>query len=302
MTDLELTTHVRCHEEELPALLKRFARVLLDIGFVRTDLDKQFAHVHWEADGSGFGYLCEPAVCDSIIVGGQPLTAQPYILGYTDSKGADMPWVQLSLVFDGQMVEAVTYSIDRPSRMKLSGAGAAIWRLACAYSEEFSESGIFFTDGPGVNDPWNALIGERADLWRFDLALIPAKLVSRFTPIPDAYAYHAYSNGLALALMGSWDVLPWLEASGIRENRLRAADVAAAIRDTLAAHRTKAALGTWAHRAMLADDAKTTPYDPRHRHEIHAAVYKLIFMAEGPEYELKDAELQALVQVLEKLD
>ena len=85
------------------------------------------------------------------------------------------------------------------------------------------------------------------------------------------------------------------------EHVLHPADVAAAIRDTLAGKRTKAQLGKWAYLAMLANDEGTTPYDTRHRFAIHAAVYHLMFMEEGPEYELDDMELQAMIQALEEV-
>ncbi len=85
------------------------------------------------------------------------------------------------------------------------------------------------------------------------------------------------------------------------EHILCAGDVIAAIQDTLAGKRTKAQLGEWAFKAMLADDAGTTPYDSRFRAEIHGAVYHLLFLAEGPEYELEDAELRSMIEVLERL-
>ena len=213
MTDLELTTHVRCREEELPTLLTRFARMLLGLGFTGADLDKQFAQVQWEPDGSGFGYLCESAVCTSTIVGGRPLTAQPYILGYIDSKEVEAPWVQLSLVFDGEMIEAVNYSVDGPTAMKLNGAGAAIWRLARAYSAEFPDSGVFFSDSPSVNQPWEALKGVGGNLWWFDLALIPPQLTGRFLPIRDGYAHIQLDEAMVLAPFAAWEKLPWLEVS-----------------------------------------------------------------------------------------
>jgi hypothetical protein len=86
------------------------------------------------------------------------------------------------------------------------------------------------------------------------------------------------------------------------EHLLRAADVAAAIRGTLAGTRTNAQLGKWAYRAMLDHEGRTTPFDPRHRLEISAAVHQLIWMDEGPDYELLDKELQALMESLERLD
>ncbi len=82
---------------------------------------------------------------------------------------------------------------------------------------------------------------------------------------------------------------------------LHAIAVAAAIRDTLAGNSTKSHLGEWALRAMLADDAGTMPYDQRHWTEIHDAVYHLLFLAEGPEYELEDAELHGMIELLERL-
>lgn len=85
------------------------------------------------------------------------------------------------------------------------------------------------------------------------------------------------------------------------ERTLYVGDVAAAIRDTLAGIYTKAQLGKWAHLAMLADDAKTRLYDPRHWSDIHAAVHQLIFLAEGPDYELDDKELRAMMERLELL-
>lgn len=85
------------------------------------------------------------------------------------------------------------------------------------------------------------------------------------------------------------------------EHILHAGDVIAAIRDTLTGKRTKAQLGEWAFKAMLADDAGTVPYDRRFLAEIHNAVYQLLFLAEGPEYELEDAELRSMLEVLERL-
>lgn len=211
MTDLELTTHIQCLEGELPILLRRFAAMLRGIGFTGPDLDHQFAHVHWESGGEGFGFLCEPITCSSIPINGQSLCLQPYILGYTDYQRAEGPWVQLSLVFDSDFAEKVTCSADKPSVRMLCGAGNAIWRLATAFAEAFPESGIFFSDGPSVNLPWAALTGAKGDLWWFDLAIIPAPLISRFTPQPDGYASSPLSDGAAIAPLAAWDVLPWLD-------------------------------------------------------------------------------------------
>lgn len=85
------------------------------------------------------------------------------------------------------------------------------------------------------------------------------------------------------------------------KEHLDAISVAAAIRDALAGAMTKAQLGEWAHQALLADAAEITPYGHRQRLEISAAIHQLMHMAEGPEYELEDGELHAIVERLKRL-
>lgn len=86
------------------------------------------------------------------------------------------------------------------------------------------------------------------------------------------------------------------------EHILRASDVAAAIRDTLAGTRTKAQLAKWAHQALLNDDLGTAPYESRHKRAINAVVQRLMLMGEGPDYELENDQLQTLMEQLEHLD
>lgn len=204
MTDYEITTHVRCEEDALAPLIERFASMLQTLGFTGADLDQRFAQVAWEPDGSGFGYLCEPVANHRITLAGRPFQVRPYILGYTHNPGT--PWVQLSLVFDDDTVEAIR---DSTTYVMRRGAGAAIWRIARGYAAAFPESGIFFADSPSVNHPWYALTSDPGDLWRFALAVIPASLAHHFTPQPDSYASLELAGAVALAPVDAWDTLPW---------------------------------------------------------------------------------------------
>jgi hypothetical protein len=85
------------------------------------------------------------------------------------------------------------------------------------------------------------------------------------------------------------------------ERILKASDVVTAIQETLAGRRTKEELGNWAHKAMLRDESRVVPYDYRHCLEINAGIHKLMFLTEGPDYELEDGELQAIIDELESL-
>lgn len=84
------------------------------------------------------------------------------------------------------------------------------------------------------------------------------------------------------------------------EHVLRAADVVASVRKMLAGRMTKAQLAHGHFAPCSLPTPKLPPYDPSHERKIHMALYQLMFMEEGPEYELDDAELHAMVKALEE--
>ncbi len=85
------------------------------------------------------------------------------------------------------------------------------------------------------------------------------------------------------------------------ERILRASDVIQAIQDTLAGKRTKEELGRWALEALVKHDNGWLPYHHGDLLEISDAIHRLIFLTEGPEYELEDSELRAIRENLETL-
>ena len=213
MVDLEITTHVRCLEEDLPALLQRYVKMLQAAGFSTQGLEERLASITWEPDGSGFGFLGNPLTDDLTTLSGESLAVRPYVLGYTDAtiEELETPWVQLSLVFEGHMVELMMNSVSGKMR---AGANTIIWETAQQFSGEFHESGVFFNDSPTVNEPWYSLSGREGDLWAFDLALIPTQLAPQFWPVPEGYAYIHLSETLGLARLISWEVVPWTDGHG----------------------------------------------------------------------------------------
>jgi hypothetical protein len=86
------------------------------------------------------------------------------------------------------------------------------------------------------------------------------------------------------------------------EHILQASDVVHAIQETLAGRRTKEELGRWALEMLVKHDNNWLPYDHHDLLEISDAIHRLIFLTEGPEYELEDSELQAIMEKLEKLN
>ncbi|HEY7351057.1 MAG TPA: hypothetical protein VH599_22300 [Ktedonobacterales bacterium] len=85
------------------------------------------------------------------------------------------------------------------------------------------------------------------------------------------------------------------------ERILRTSDVVRAIQETLAGKRTKEELGRWALEMNAKHDSRWVRFEHRDLPEISDAILKLIFLTEGPEWELEDSELQAMMEKLEKL-
>lgn len=82
---------------------------------------------------------------------------------------------------------------------------------------------------------------------------------------------------------------------------LRARDVAAAIRDTLAGAQTKSQLGKWAFQAFVDEDTGRLSFEEPESDEVEEAIHDLMTMDEGPEFVLNDAELRAMAERLEGL-
>ena len=82
---------------------------------------------------------------------------------------------------------------------------------------------------------------------------------------------------------------------------LQAQDVVRAIQETLDGRWTKAQLGKWAFQAQLDDDSGNRPFEVSQWDELKDAIYRLMFMEEGQEFELEEAELRAMVKQLEDI-
>lgn len=81
---------------------------------------------------------------------------------------------------------------------------------------------------------------------------------------------------------------------------LQTRDVARAIRETLDGRWTKAQLAKWAFQAQLDEDTGARPFEAAQWDELKDAIYRLMFMEEGQEFELDVGELRTLMERLEK--
>lgn len=212
MTEFEVATYLECPEPELVSKLRLFASILEDLGVSPMLTADWLASISWEDDGSGFGCMGDPLQLNRIRLNGDVVTARPHLLGYTDLAlpGTPVPWVQLSLFFEGEW--EIPHVAGSEVRWRyIAGIGRLIWRVIQAYSVRMPDSAVFFNDYASVNEPWYALLGVGGNLWDFDVASVPGSLARIFQPVPDNYAQMAGQNRIGFARMAYWQIAPWGE-------------------------------------------------------------------------------------------
>lgn len=82
---------------------------------------------------------------------------------------------------------------------------------------------------------------------------------------------------------------------------LQAKDVARAIREALDGRWTKAQLSKWAFQAQLGEDTGARPCETSQWDELKDAIYRLMFMEEGQEFDLEATDLHAMMERLEAI-
>lgn len=211
MSEYEITVHVECSHEELAAHLERYAAVLTRLEANAPQVREWLAQIGWPEGDSGFVAEGSAIALSALTVNDSPLVAEPYILGYASSlfQRSTTPWLQCSLVFeyDSQVLE-VGMLDDLRYRPEVS---KPIYRAARAFAGEFAHIPVFFNDFASVNRPWKALLGEDGNLWTFDLAIVPPQLATTFANLPAGYARADLADGIALAPIARWSILPWSE-------------------------------------------------------------------------------------------
>lgn len=211
-TEFEVATHLKCPEPELGDKLRLFARILEDLG-ASSDLTTEWLRsISWESDGSGFGYLGNPMPLDQMRLNSEVVSARPHILGYTEFAlpGTTVPWVELSLVFEGHWL--ITHFVGSDERWQyVPGVGRAVWSVIQTYARRLPDSGVFFNVSPLVDEPWHALLGKNGNLWAFDAASVPGSLAETFQPVPQGYSQAVRENRIGFARDSFWQVPPWDE-------------------------------------------------------------------------------------------
>lgn len=218
-----------CPEGTLPGLLTRYRRVLGELEYAHPNLDgwmTELLDLFTEFEGPDDGietFVHTPYPLREVYLGGQPLLAHGYALGYTTEMHTrlEVPWVEFSLNFDSHLVRGLdpdTFQYDfarntviEPGFYYHPGAADALWRIMRTFASLFPASAVVFT--MEYWHGWDELLrGEKQNyglFWDFDLALVPPALAGPFLPPNEQLVAYPRKDGLVVARRKVWREHPW---------------------------------------------------------------------------------------------
>ncbi len=136
------------------------------------------------------------------------LHIRPYVMGWTPEviKELEESWLEVSLLFWTEEIE-----LDWKTGQLKDEFKTLLWAMLTRFSEEFKESGVYFTNEVTDGTPWEALVCyTKEDLWTFDAAIIPDHLIDMYNDGPDEMFMHKNKRTMLVARKSVWREKPWL--------------------------------------------------------------------------------------------
>lgn len=133
-------------------------------------------------------------------------------LGWTPEVFPELAesWLELDLLFWTEEIESDYRTGELKAQFK-----PYIWSLMEQFSDNYQQSGIYFTSEVTDGIPWDAAVTKRYDaLWTFDAAIIPKDLTDLYLePNDQVFFYGYYEDNLYLAHKNIWLERPWKDNS-----------------------------------------------------------------------------------------
>ncbi|WP_282942960.1 hypothetical protein [Paenibacillus sp. RC67] len=86
-----------------------------------------------------------------------------------------------------------------------------LWDIMEIFSNEFRESGVYFTNEVTDGRPWESLIFEEKEgIWAFDAAILPEYLSPIYKDYPTEMYININENTMFVARKSVWMTEPWL--------------------------------------------------------------------------------------------
>lgn len=199
-----IQTYLKCNQCNFKDVIKHFSEVLtsllLDSKYFTTELE-------WEISDNGFMYVGGGAEAQLYDNNGYQLHIRPYVMGWTPEVFRELqePWLEVSLLFWTEEIE-----LDYKTGQLKDEFKYVVWVMMKKFSEEFKESGVYFTNEVTGGKPWEALMcGEKKEVWAFDAAILPGHLLNTYKDAPEDMFINMNEHIMYVARKSVWIAEPW---------------------------------------------------------------------------------------------
>jgi hypothetical protein len=200
----QIQTYIICDQFNFQDVIRLFSGVINSLG-----LDSRYfnSELEWEVSENGFMYVGGDAEPQLYQNNGFQLHLRPYVLGWTPKVIEELKesYLEISILFWTEEIEH-NWRIGQVRSQYQS----LIWRIMTKFSEEFRQTGVFFTNEAMDGAPWEALVsGQQEGLWAFDAAILPEHLFDSYKDIPKDIFICKDKELVYVARESVWGTEPW---------------------------------------------------------------------------------------------
>lgn len=209
----QIQTYLKCDRKNFKEIILHFSNVLkslsLESKYFTTELE-------YEVSDNGFMYVGGDAESQIFDYNEHPFHIRPYVMGWTPKAISELEesWLEVSLLFWTEEIE-----LDYRTGQLKDEIKSLVWSMLSKFSEEFKQTGVYFTNEVTDGIPWEAVVCSKKDeVWAFDAAILPAHLFDVYKDgYEEMFIYTNDNNTLYAARKSVWRIEPWLDDCKINE-------------------------------------------------------------------------------------
>jgi len=200
-----IQTYIACNEENFKTIIRSFASVLAKLG-----IDPAYFLELLEGEMMDENFMYQGCGTDTQEYEYQEHTihVRPYIMGWTPAVIPELTtnWMEIAILLWTEEIEMdhVTGEIKETYR-------SLLWQMMCALAEEFTQTGVYFTNEVTDGLPWEAIVKKQYEsLYVFDAAIIPKSLHTVYKDWDEEQFMHMQTDDhLYIADKAIWKEAPW---------------------------------------------------------------------------------------------
>ncbi|WP_055442529.1 hypothetical protein [Lacinutrix himadriensis] len=180
--------------------LKKFTKVLKQIGVWNAEIKKDFDSLKWKIEDNGFVFFSNSDYGFYKTTFSE-IKVRPLIMAWTPAidKTFKENWISCDLLIESQTIN------DYKNGKYKDFVFSLVTRLVKEMAKEFNQTGIYFTDEAQDGEDFDGIrTTDKNKLWNFDYALIPNKLKELYGEKPNNYNIKETANWIE-----SWNLENW---------------------------------------------------------------------------------------------